>query len=640
MAIAKTKLITLSSGLENLDQVLTRFIHLENFHPVLANKIVDSVHGLTSFSADNACTGILSEIAQIEKEFDLHLNAHEICDLHYDFAAMEKTIHESHDLLKQEIQKVKDNQATIVKYQDAFTQLENIRRLDISLDDIFDCKYIVARVGRLPLDGVSELRYYRNRPFVFKSFSNDQSYSWCMYFTTPEYERDVDNVFSSLFFERIRIPDFVHGTPEKAEETLQAEIDALRKANEGILADLKTKTEDFGHRLSELKGQLIYLNQIFEAKKYVVGLGDKFTISGFAEISEVDNVQRQFDGVPNLEIQVRPPKSDKRITPPTKLKNRWFSRPFGMFVEMFGVPEYGGMDPTPFFAITYSLLFGIMFGDLGQGLVLIAVGLLLSKWKKVSLGDILVRVGIFSSIFGLLYGSFFGNETILTPFYTELLGLPEKPIHTMNPDFTMTLLIAAIAIGASLIVLSIIMGIVGNFQKKKYVEALCSSNGIAGLIFYGFILVAVALKFLGGANLLTWPFLIPFLFVPLVFIFLKEPLERKHRGEKMFPKGFFGFFFEGFFELFDVVLSYITNTMSFMRVGGFILSHAGMMLVFEILQEMVGGAGFLVAIVGNLFVIVLEGLTVGIQVLRLEFYEMFSRYYEPDGIAFQSLNGK
>lgn len=640
MAIAKTKLITLSSGLENLDQVLTRFIHLEDFHPVLANKIVDSVHGLTSFSADNACTGILSEITQIEKEFDLHLAVHEICDLQYDFAAMQKTIHESHEILKQEIQTVKDNQATIIKYRDALTQLENIRKLDISLDDIFSCRYVLARVGRLPLDGVSKLRYYRNRPFVFKSFSNDQNYSWCMYFTTPEYERDVDNIFSSLFFERIRIPDFVHGTPEKAEEALQAQIDLLKKADDDILADLKTKTEEFGHRLAELKGQLLYLNQIFEAKKYVVGLGDKFTISGFAEVDNIEKVKQQFQGIPNLEIQVRPPKSDKRITPPTKLKNGWFSRPFGMFVQMFGVPEYDGMDPTPFFAITYSLLFGIMFGDLGQGLVLVAVGLLLSKWKKISFGDILVRIGIFSSVFGLLYGSFFGNETILTPFYTQVLGLADKPIHTMDPNFTMTLLIAAIAIGAALIVLSIVMGIVVNFQKKKYVEALCSSNGAAGLVFYGFLLAAIALKALGVANLLTWPFLIPFLFVPLVFIFLKEPLERKHRGEKMFPKGFFGFFFEGFFELFDVVLSYITNTMSFMRVGGFILSHAGMMLVFEILQEMVGNAGFLVAIIGNLFVIVLEGLTVGIQVLRLEFYEMFSRYYEPEGIAFQSLNGK
>ena len=107
----------------------------------------------------------------------------------------------------------------------------------------------------------------------------------------------------------------------------------------------------------------------------------------------------------------------------------------------------------------------------------------------------------------------------------------------------------------------------------------------------------------------------------------------------MFESGFGGFFVEGFFELFEVVLSYITNTVSFLRVGGFILSHAGMMLVVNTLMESAAGASsILILVLGNIFVMVLEGLIVGIQVLRLEFYEMFSRYYEGNGIAFTATN--
>lgn len=105
----------------------------------------------------------------------------------------------------------------------------------------------------------------------------------------------------------------------------------------------------------------------------------------------------------------------------------------------------------------------------------------------------------------------------------------------------------------------------------------------------------------------------------------------------MFPNGFGGFFTEAFFELFEIVLSYITNTMSYMRVAGFVLSHAGMMLVVSSLMEMTGNAGPIVFIFGNIFVMALEGLIVGIQVLRLEFYEMFSRYYTGDGIPFKTL---
>lgn len=105
----------------------------------------------------------------------------------------------------------------------------------------------------------------------------------------------------------------------------------------------------------------------------------------------------------------------------------------------------------------------------------------------------------------------------------------------------------------------------------------------------------------------------------------------------LFPEGFGGFFMQSFFELFEVCLSYLTNTISYLRVGGFVLSHAGMMLVVTLLMDMAGGASIIVAILGNIFVMCLEGMIVGIQVLRLEFYEMFSRYFTGDGIAFKTL---
>ena len=142
-----------------------------------------------------------------------------------------------------------------------------------------------------------------------------------------------------------------------------------------------------------------------------------------------------------------------------------------------------------------------------------------------------------------------------------------------------------------------------------------------------------------GLDFVNVVYVICLIILPLFFIFLKEPLIRKfEEDEKMFPNGFGAFFVEGFFELFEVVLSFITNTMSFLRVGGFVLSHAGMMLVVYTLAEMVGGVGEIIVIIfGNVFVMCLEGLIVGIQVLRLEFYEMFSRYYEGNGIPFRTI---
>ncbi|MGE0003891.1 MAG: V-type ATPase 116kDa subunit family protein, partial [Candidatus Izemoplasmatales bacterium] len=178
-----------------------------------------------------------------------------------------------------------------------------------------------------------------------------------------------------------------------------------------------------------------------------------------------------------------------------------------------------------------------------------------------------------------------------------------------------------------------------QYKKKKYVEMVLSHNGFAGLLFYLYFLGGLLLKLVFTINIFTAIPLILGIAIPLLLIFFKEPIERKLHKKKMFPSGFGGFFVEGFFELFEVVLSYVSNTMSFMRVGGFVLSHAGMMLVVYTLMGMVpaGVASTIVFLIGNLFVMGLEGLIVGIQVLRLEFYEMFSRYYEGDGVPFTSL---
>jgi V/A-type H+/Na+-transporting ATPase subunit I len=638
MAIAPIKLIDITSNRKNLDNVLTRFIDLKGFHPVLASEIIDRVHGLTSFVADNPCQPLLQELAEIDKKYNLNLPDIEQREIDDDFSEMSEYILEIKESLEHEVDLIKALEKDILKYEDALVHVKNIQSLEIPLDDLFDCSYIYIRFGRLPNDSVEKLRFFRNKPFVFKSFNYDQNYNWCLYFTTEEYKREVDNIFSSLFFERIFIPDFVHGTPTEAIASLEAQIKSSKKQIEGYRNDIYDISCGCADKLSCIKGELLFLNRVFEAKKYVVGLGDRFTISGFTDERNVENVKSMFDDLEDVEIEVGDADSDKRIAPPTKLKNGWFSRPFSMFVEMYGLPAYGEIDPTPFVAITYALLFGIMFGDVGQGFVLAVLGFLLHKYKGMRLGAVGVRIGLSSMVFGLIYGSVFGNEELLTPFYTDVLGFAEKPVHVMDADFTMTLLVAAIAFGALLIVISMIMNITGLLRKKRYVEAATSHNGLAGLMFYGYLLAGLGLSLGTGQNIFTTPLLVLFAGIPLILVFLKEPLERLSHKHKMFPAGIGGFFVEGFFELFEIVLSYVTNTMSFLRVGGFVLSHAGMMLVVMSLMEMSSGSGILVLALGNVFVMVLEGMIVGIQVLRLEFYEMFSRYYEGNGTPFIALN--
>ena len=299
-----------------------------------------------------------------------------------------------------------------------------------------------------------------------------------------------------------------------------------------------------------------------------------------------------------------------------------------MFVEMYGTPEYEGIDPTPFVAVTYSLLFGMMFGDVGQGLVLILVGYLAAKYKKMKLGEVGVRIGISSTIFGFIWGSVFGNETLLNPLYQTLFGMSEKPIEVMTSEFIPILLVFSVGIGAFLIIFSMCVNIYLQIKNKNIGELCFSQNGIAGLVFYASLVGGLAYTLLSSHNIFSIPFVLICLILPLVLIFMKEPLEHKMAHKAMFSEGFGAFFVESIFELLEVCLSYITNTISYLRVGGFVLSHAGMMMAVTLIMGMVGNAGGLVVgIFGNILVMCLEGMIVGIQVLRLEFYEMFSRYF-------------
>lgn len=124
---------------------------------------------------------------------------------------------------------------------------------------------------------------------------------------------------------------------------------------------------------------------------------------------------------------------------------------------------------------------------------------------------------------------------------------------------------------------------------------------------------------------------------------MKEPLTNLlERKKNLFPEGESKamFFVESLVELFDVVLSYATNSISFVRVGAFALSHAGMMgVVLTLAGYESGSPNWIVVVLGNIVVTGLEGLVVGIQVLRLEYYEMFSRFYQGTGKPFVAFSG-
>jgi len=263
------------------------------------------------------------------------------------------------------------------------------------------------------------------------------------------------------------------------------------------------------------------------------------------------------------------------------------------------------------------------------------IGVFLHKKKKITLGAIMARIGVSSAIFGTLYGSVFGYEDLLDPVY-ESLGISFLPLHAL--ENTNIIIYGAVGIGAFLIILSICINIVVRLRQRNFTEALFGNNGVAGLIFFvGMLLIVLGI--LTGHSLISAPLIVLMLVLPLLAMFFREPLGAMVAHKTVEKTTIGDFIASNFFECFEFLLSYVSNTLSFIRVGGFVFSHVGLMTVVMLLADMAGsGASPIVVILGNAFVMCLEGLIVGIQVLRLEFYEIFSRCYDGDGRAFTPIS--
>ena len=519
----------------------------------------------------------------------------------------------------------------------ALEQLSHMENLSVSLDDIFASKYLQVRFGRLPSDSYQKLKYYDDRLFFFQPLSEEGEFVWGFCFTDKIHVAEVDEILSSLFFERVWIPEYVHGVPGQTFEHLRGAVEEADRELEATDALIRETIDQNYDMCSILYATLQYLSHSFELRRHVSIHDSSFILVGFVPEKETAGLEKKLHELdPDLTVEISAHDSDKRFQAPTKLKNNFIVKPFEMFVDMYGTPAYNETDPTSFLAWTYILLFGIMFGDLGQGLVIAGLGLFLDRVKKMNFGKILERIGLSAAVFGLVYGSVFGLEHLLDPFYINVLGLPGKPVEVMDGETINTLLLAAIALGVGLIVMAMIINVFTGLRNRDWEKALFSNNGVAGLVFYGAVLAGLVSMLTGGPNLFTLPYILGLLVLPILVIFLKEPLGRLAHGEHFELEGGIGsFIIEGFFELFDVVLSFVTNTLSFMRVGGFIISHAGMMSVVLTLTEMFTGAGSIVVLIlGNIFVMALEGFIVGIQSLRLEFYELFSRYFDGQGVPY------
>ena len=192
------------------------------------------------------------------------------------------------------------------------------------------------------------------------------------------------------------------------------------------------------------------------------------------------------------------------------------------------------------------------------------------------------------------------------------------------------LLVASLAMGVVMLAFVMVLNVLNGIRQHDFDKIFFGPNGLAGMVFYLGLIIAAMVTLLTGFSLFRVWYVLPVLVLPLVLILFREPLSALAEGKEDWkPESLGGLLVSGFFELFETLLSFLTNTLSFLRVGAYAITHVCLMLVIHTMA----GANLnpIVLILGNLFVMGFEGLLVGIQVLRLEFYELFGRFYQDSG---------
>ena len=399
-------------------------------------------------------------------------------------------------------------------------------------------------------------------------------------------------------------------------ESIDKELEEIEKSIEEIKSNKKEVVDNLSNSLEHYEKSDQLVSKMAKGDKYLY-------LSGWVPDSKIDEFEDLSNNYKDTTVTV---KKETNQSPPTKLKNNKLFRPFEFLVNMYGAPNYNEIDPTPFFAISYMLLYGMMFGDLGQGLVFVLLSFMIDK-KNKTFGALLRRVGFSACFFGLMYGSVFGIETLIP-------ALLIKPF-----DNIMKVLIASVAFGIGLLLISYCLGIYNKLVKQKNIEeGIFGKEGIAGLM----MMISFVLLILNIVEVNPMPKSVGMvlLLASIVMIIFSKPIAAKiEKRDQVFESSAFDYYVESSFSIIEALLSVFSNLVSFTRVGAFAINHVGLYMAFEVMSEIAGGGikGLIILILGNILIIGLEGMIVFIQGLRLEFYEMFSKYYQGNGRKFRPI---
>lgn len=553
--------------------------------------------------------------------------------------------------------RVSDKIDDIKRISDSYKEAQAFSNLQVPYSHLEHLSFISIKIGRIPKDNLEGLKNSVGKHAVIISLGDDSSR--IMAVSSKKSRFMLDTELKKYGFVNMEIPEDFNGIPEELLKNIENEKNESEKALEKLNEEKANFAETHKDEILKLLGSFSMGMQVRKIENRLESTSLVYRMTGWIPAADSRTFMKELDDLTEGRVAIReylplevPSVLSGEEQVPVKLNHGKFVSAFERMIFSYGSPLYGSIDPTPFVAVFFSILFGIMFGDFGQGLVFLIAGILMAlnvvkvgSWNKFA--PVFIAIGTTSSIMGLVTGEFFGTEKLLVPFaefVTGLFGTPRAPILKVmpseDPNSVFVIFgIFAVTIGLGVIINSVglIVNVINKFLQKKAGSAIFGKTGIAGILFYWYILV-FALRiavFHHGPALHDWIVI----GITLFFAAFGEPFERIFDGHRpVLENGFGAFVIGGAVELIEVVSSYLSGSLSFVRVGAFALAHAVLGFIIEMMSEKCGPIGGLaVLIAGNAIVVVLEGMIVAIQVIRLQYYEFFSKFFNETGTEFKPL---
>ncbi len=534
-------------------------------------------------------------------------------------------------------------------------ELASFGSLRVPFSDLEGASWLAIRTGTVPPDRLEDLGRRLQKRAVIVSLGRPGQ---ILALAARRSRWALDTELKKAEFRPASLPPGARGTPTEALAAVEADISEVEHQMRALEERKREARDTLGPELRFLLFHLGVDARIDEVTRSSTASASVQRVVGWVPARQLVEVSRGLAGITRGRMELRsydpaelPEVRTGSARVPVAVRHGRIARGFRRLVFSYSVPHYDTVDPTPFVAVIFSLLFGIMFGDVGQGLVGLLLGVLITsgrvpafeQYRRKSFGTAFIMAGAASIVAGFLYGSFFCNETLLQPLTRSvtqvLVGRPLDRIVSLE-GFQRIVVFFGVTIGLGVLISSVglVFGLINTIRRGQWAEALLSKTGVAGAVFF-WGAIALAVRIIMGGRPGGVDFVI--LGLPLAALFLREPLIHLATGHRpLMKEGLFSSFMEGVAEVLESVIYYISGSVSYLRVAAFALAHGVLSTIVILLAGLVGSppAGLflsiLVAVTGNSIIIVLEGLIVTIQVVRLHYYEFFSKFFTESGEEF------